>query len=75
MISHKKNMTGPFSICIIEPNTDMLKVFKNELIPDLNESSEFVILNNESDNKKFESLIQLKTTYLDDTNVKTLRNA
>jgi hypothetical protein len=28
-----------------------------------------------TDNKKFESLIQLKTTYLDDTNVKTLRNA
>ncbi len=64
-------MTGPFSIFIIEPNTDMLKVFKNDLIPDLTDSSEFVILNNESDNKKFESVIQLKTTYLDDTNAKT----
>lgn len=50
-------MTGPFSIYIIEPNTDMLKVFKNDLIPDLTDSSEFVILNNDADNKKFESVV------------------
>ena len=75
MISQKKNMHGPFSIYIIEPNTDLLKVFKNDLLPDLTDSSEFVILNNDADNKKFESVIQLKTTYLDDTNAKTLRNA
>lgn len=68
-------MTGPFSIYIIEPNTDMLKVFKNDLIPDLTDSSEFVILNNDADNKKFESVVQLKTTYLDETNAKTIRNA
>lgn len=68
-------MNGPFSIYVIEPNTDLLKVFKNDLIPDLSDNSEFVILNNEADNKKFESVIQLKVTYLDDTNAKTLRNA
>lgn len=67
-------MSGPFSLCIIEPNTDQLKVFKNDLIPDLADTSEFVILNNEADNKKFESVIQLKVTYLDDTTGKTLRN-
>jgi hypothetical protein len=50
-------MNGPFSLCIIEPNTDLLKVFKNDLIPDLTDSSEFVVLNNDADNKKFESLI------------------
>ena len=74
MISQKKNMKGPFSLYVIEPNTDRLKVFKNDLIADLTDSSEFVVLNNEADNKKYESVVQLKVTYLDDTNAKTLRN-
>jgi hypothetical protein len=74
MVSQKKNLSGPFTLYLIEPNTDQLKTFKNDLIPDLSLSSEFVILNNEADNKKYENVIHLKVTYMDDTNSKTLRN-
>ena len=62
------------ALCLIEPNTDQLRVFKSDLIPDLvDSSSQFVILNNEADNKKFENVVQLKVTYLDDTNAKTTK--
>ena len=55
-----------FSLALIEPNQNFLKVYK-DMIPDLSEQSHFLILNNEADNPKYENVIQLKVFHLDDT--------
>ena len=73
LLTTKRNLSGTFSLALIEPNTNQLRIFK-DLVPDLGDSSHFLILNNDADNRKYETIIQLKCNHLDETSNQTKKH-